>query len=133
MVIWMGVSKQMQGMDIKYNGHTWCKWKWPTLKTFLVWSFEVLNVWAISGAKMSLVMCFCDLVFIIKSTKVTTRPKFLLSVKLSRLFLAQFLVRFVVPPLHVCKLVMLHILCGSFVLRYVKSNHPPQDMWASYL
>jgi hypothetical protein len=28
----MGLSKQMQGMDRKYNGHTWCKVKTTNIK-----------------------------------------------------------------------------------------------------
>jgi hypothetical protein len=34
------------------------RWKWPTLKPLLVWAFKVLNAWAISSAKMTIVFIF---------------------------------------------------------------------------
>jgi hypothetical protein len=30
----LGVSKHMQGMDIKYNSHAWCKVKTTNIKNF---------------------------------------------------------------------------------------------------
>jgi hypothetical protein len=102
----MGVSKQMQGMDKKYVSHIWCRWKWPKLKTLLVWAFKVLSVWAIFGVKTTLVLCFSNPLLIMKLIGAMTCPKFLLQMKLFHLFLpTPLLVRLVVSPPFVCRLV----------------------------
>ncbi len=36
----MGVSIQMQSMDIKYNGHTWCKVKMTNIKNSFGLGFQ---------------------------------------------------------------------------------------------
>lgn len=77
----------MQGMDKKMTIMLGARWKRPTLKTLFVWAFKVLNASAISNAKTTLVLCFSDLVFVMKSTRTMIHPKFLLLAKLSRLFL----------------------------------------------
>jgi hypothetical protein len=112
----MGVSKQMQGMDRKYDSHTWCKVKTTNIKNFLVWAFEVLNVWTISDVQTILVLCFSDLVLAMKSTGTTICPKFLLLMKLFRfLCLTRLLVRYVVSPPCVYRLV-----CVACIMWFIR-------------
>jgi hypothetical protein len=89
-------------------------------KIKMVWDLEVLNAWAISNVKMTLVLCLSIRGFIIKSTRAATHLKFLLLGKLSWLFPhVPLLVRFMVLPPFVCKYafaacIVWFILCRSF-------------------
>jgi hypothetical protein len=45
-------------MDKEYDDHAWCKVETTNIKNSFSLGFEMLNVWAISGDEMTLVLFF---------------------------------------------------------------------------
>jgi hypothetical protein len=73
----MGYSRQMQVIDVKCNGHVWCKMKTTSIRNYISIGFKTTKCLAICTIKTILVACLCDMVLKMKLPKLAIRLNFL--------------------------------------------------------